>query len=456
MANPFLTSSHEEIETAIMLENAYVTDIGNAVAYTDGARVFINTDENLTKILPDYNTGMLKWLLWHERFHIELKHHKRFRKFIEDVEDEFHVTQKEVNIIMDILVHDSLAKMFPELVPTAKANMSQMRDCNSLGYTFTTKTLEKMLAEYSEYKHSEDKSEDKDEETSTAGEDTSPDEPASTSEDTTSTPPPKTKTTPTPGDDDTPPEEDTPEEDTPEEKEKSSHDEVDWSMLEEIDTDEFIDEAMGSKYVDQINRLKRTKFKFAKLTQTLNGLATTTKRRSYAMPSMISTSEGMILKGRVPGKTSLYLVFDASGSMGAELATFKEIISKSVPQAMSSPCEWFSGYSAIDLKALAYNKHYDGSSSRDYYKGKFKDIMDVRASGGYDDDGDRTIDLCYQAEMAGFTPIGVSDGGGSSVRHYNTMEQLKEMKRTLIVSPNKKWLESINKYNPAIQTIYIE
>ena len=42
MANPFLTgkSTHDEIETAIIYEKARVTDIGNAVAYTDGDRIF--------------------------------------------------------------------------------------------------------------------------------------------------------------------------------------------------------------------------------------------------------------------------------------------------------------------------------------------------------------------------------------------------------------------------------
>ena len=119
MVNPFLSSTHYDTETAIMLERAYVTDIGNAVAYTDGDRIFLNTQDNLFKILPAYDDNMLKWLLWHERMHLELRHHNRFFKYLEelsaeDTEDEFQVTKSEVNIIMDILVHDWMSKKFPE------------------------------------------------------------------------------------------------------------------------------------------------------------------------------------------------------------------------------------------------------------------------------------------------------------------------------------------------------
>ena len=165
MANVFLNGGHEEIETAILLENATQCDLGelnrayrNAVAFTDGNKVFVNSDDNLAKILPDYNQGMLKWLLWHEEYHKQLKHHKRFFKYLDELRDcetidEFHVTKDEVNIIMDILVHDSLAKLFPELVPTAVNNLAQMRNRNSLGYTFKTNTLEEMLQEYADFKH---------------------------------------------------------------------------------------------------------------------------------------------------------------------------------------------------------------------------------------------------------------------------------------------------------------
>ena len=149
MANPFLNNDCRDVETAIMLEQAMVHDIGNAVAYTDGDRIFINTDDNLFNILPAYDHNMLKWLLWHERYHKELRHHNRFFKYLrelkdKEVMDEFYVTKEEVNIIMDILVHDSLSKMFPELVEIAKQNLAQMRDQNSLKYTFKTFTHEEM------------------------------------------------------------------------------------------------------------------------------------------------------------------------------------------------------------------------------------------------------------------------------------------------------------------------
>ena len=163
MANPFLTGvNHDEIETAIMYENALIHDIGKAVAFTDGTRVFVNTDDNLAMILPDYNEGMLKWILWHERYHMELKHHNRFFKYLKELTeaetlDEFHVTKEEVNIIMDILVHDSLSKMFPELIETALNNYAQFRNRNSLQYTFKTYNLEDMLDEYAKHKKGEDK-----------------------------------------------------------------------------------------------------------------------------------------------------------------------------------------------------------------------------------------------------------------------------------------------------------
>ena len=161
MSNVFLNNDSRDVETAILLEKAYQHDIGKAVAYTDGNRVFINTDDNLFNILPAYDHNMLKWLLWHEDYHKQLRHHNRFFKYLnelseEDTMDEFHVTKEEVNIIMDILVHDSLCKLFPELIETALTNLAQMRNRNSLGYTFKTYTLEEMLDEYSKHKHGED------------------------------------------------------------------------------------------------------------------------------------------------------------------------------------------------------------------------------------------------------------------------------------------------------------
>ena len=161
MANPFLNSDSRDVETAILLEQANVTDIGNAVAYTDGNRIFMNTEDNLFTILPAYDNKMLKWLLWHEKMHLELRHHNRFFKYLKELDaekckDEFRVTKEEVNIIMDILVHDSLARMFPDLVETAVNNLAQMRNRNSLKYTFTTNTLEEMLKEYADYKHKDE------------------------------------------------------------------------------------------------------------------------------------------------------------------------------------------------------------------------------------------------------------------------------------------------------------
>ena len=232
------------------------------------------------------------------------------------------------------------------------------------------------------------------------------------------------------------------------------HDKTDWSKLEDIDDKEFIEKSEADKYIAQINELKRTKFRLTQITQMLNGLATTTRQRTYAMPSMIQIDERTMLKGRKPGKTSLYLIFDASGSMGEELATFKEIISKSIPQAMNCPCEWFSGYpGTAPVSSIRYNKRYLDRTYGDYYKGKFKDIMPIRASGGYDDDGDRTLELCYLAEQAGYTPIGVTDGGGCVIDHDETKEQIKRLKRTVLVGQNERWFNKVKSINPGIRTI---
>ena len=170
MANPFLNKTElleRDIETALLLEQANVLDIGKAVAYTDGDRIFINTEDNLFNILPAYDTRMLKWLLWHEKMHLELKHHNRFFKYLDelsakDTMDEFHVTKDEVNIIMDILVHDWMSKKFPELVETALKNLAQFRDRNSLKYTFKHNTLEEMLEEYAQHKKGDDGDSSKD------------------------------------------------------------------------------------------------------------------------------------------------------------------------------------------------------------------------------------------------------------------------------------------------------
>ena len=467
--NVFLNGADRDIETAIMLEQAIVHDIGNAVAYTDGSRIFINTDDNLFNILPAYDHKMLKWLLWHERYHKELRHHNRFFRYLSELSeaktlDKFHVTKDEVNIIMDVLVHDSLAKLFPELVETAVNNLAQMRNRNSLGYTFKTFTLEEMLEEYKESKKPDedkegaktpsdgDEGEDGDEGTEGSpspsdkgegegeGEGKSPkkDEPKAhgaggsggASDETGKDTEPEIK------DDEPEPEPELP----------SEHDKTDWSKLDKLDSKEFIEKDESDMYMEQINRLKRKKFRLGKLTETLNGLATSTRRRTYAKPNPIGVGGGVILKGTTPGKTLLYLCFDASGSMGREMETFKDIISKSIPQAMETPTTWFSGWNSRDV-----NRDPDGRNA-DYFKGKFKDFMPVRANSGYNDDGDRTIEMCWKAEQLGYSPIGVTDGGGQLGW---SKDKLKQLKRTVLVGPNKYWLDECKKINPKVQTLDI-
>ena len=473
MANPFLNSDNRDVETAIMLEQAYQHDIGNAVAYTDGDRIFINTDDNLFNILPAYDHNMLKW---HERYHKELRHHNRFFKYLHELDetktmDECQVTKQEVNIIMDILVHDSLIKLFPELVETAVNNLAQIRNRNSLGYTFKTFTLEEMLDEYKEFKRNPDKEgkgDGKGEE-GEEGEETEESKGESKSDDPAES---KDKSDKKPSKDDKGKDskEDKPKghgkgggggdmpsgksedkeleiKDTPapEPEPESEHDKTDWSKLDNIDSKEFIESDEADRYVYQINELKKKKFKLGKLTQTLNGLATTTRQRSYAMPSSIHVGKGVLLKGRTPGKTNLYLCFDASGSMDSEMETFKEIISKSIPQAMDVPTAWFSGYGAKIPRSK------EGRNS-DYYKGQFRDFMPVYANSGYDDDGDRTIELCLKAEKQGYSPIGVTDGGGQISW---SRDMIKQLQRTILVGQRERWLKAVQKINPKIQIIVV-
>ena len=473
MANPFLNKTElleRDIETALLLEQANVLDIGNAVAYTDGDRIFINTEDNLFNILPAYDTRMLKWLLWHEKIHLELKHHNRFFKYLdelsaEDTMDEFHVTKDEVNIIMDILVHDWMADKFPELVETALNNLAQFRDRNSLKYTFKHNTLEEMLEEYSQHKKGYDGDSTEDGEPSETkdgdsegegkkgkGKSDKPTEEKPTEEEKTTEDKTEEKTDAgtkghSEGGSGDEPKDDTAEDGEPEIiDDPGEHDKTDWSKLQEIDSKEFITREEGERYIDKINELKRKKIRLAKLTETLNGLVTSTRKRSYAMPSPISVGGGVILKGSTPGRTQLYLCFDASGSMGCEMETFKDIISKSIPQAMDTPTAWFSGYGAKISKDKS-------GRSYDYYKGKFKDFMPVRANNGYDDDGDRTIELCYLAEQQGYSPIGITDGGG---RISWSKDMIKQLKRTVLVGQNGRWLEQVQKINPRIQILVIQ
>lgn len=453
MVNPFLTGAHYDTETAIMLEKANVTDIGKAVAYTDGDRVFLNTEDNLYKLLPAYDDNMLKWLLWHERMHIELRHHNRFYKYVGEIDekeakDKFHITKDEVNIIMDILVHDWMKAKFPELVETAMNNLAQFRDRNSLKYTFKTNTLEEMLNEYSKHKEEEGnptKDEDKKEGQDAKDGDTKEGEDA------------KESSKPKKKDEDSKPKEEgskPKEEPTEDEAEPESehHEETDWSQLDNIDTKEFITRKEGNILIDKINELKSLKLKLAKITSTLNSLVTTTRVRSYKTPSYIFTGQNTILKGTKEGKAGLYLCFDASGSMSYDMDTFKEIISKAIPQALKTPTVWFSGWPGDMQGEQVMSKcRNDEFRDYDYYKGTFDDFMHISADNGYSDDGDRTIELCYKAEQLGYSPIGITDGGGSLTW---SIDMLKQLKRTVLVINNKKWLEDVQKANPNIQTIY--
>lgn len=469
MANVFLSGGHEEIETAILLENATQCDLGelnraykNAVAFTDGNKVFVNSDDNLAKILPAYDHTMLKWLLWHEEYHKQLRHHNRFFKFVEELSDKktketFGLTKDEVNIIMDILVHDSLARLFPELVPTAVNNLAQMRNRNSLSYIFKTYTLEEMLQEYADFKHKNE-----DEGKGGEGEDKKGTEESEGEGEGIGDKKTKDKSDEpddgegekghedgggrghSKGKDDTEPELKDTSEPKSEPELEPEHDKTDWSKLDDINTKEFIDSDEADYIQDAIQELKNKKLKLARLTETLNGLATTTRIRTYARPSYIGVDKSIMLKGRKPGRASLYLVFDASGSMGEELALFKKIISESIPHAMTVPTEWFSG------GGETVSRNPEGRSY-DYYKGTFKDIMPVYATGGYSDDGDRTIELCLKAEERGFTPIGVTDGGGGIYEP----EVLKKLTRTVLVGDNESWLRKAKEINPRIQTICI-
>lgn len=468
MVNPFLTGAHYDTETAIMLEKANVTDIGKAVAYTDGDRVFLNTEDNLYKLLPAYDDNMLKWLLWHERMHLELRHHNRFYKYVEEIDekeakDKFHITKNEVNIIMDILVHDWMKAKFPELVETAMNNLAQFRDRNSLKYTFKTNTLEEMLNEYSKHKEEEGnptKDEDKKEGQDAKDGDTKEGEDTKESSKRKKDSKPKEKSNKPkeegskPKEEGSRPKEEEPTEPTEGEVEPRSehHEETDWSQLDNIDTKEFITKPEGNILIDKINELKSLKLKLAKITSTLNSLVTTTRVRSYKTPSYIFTGQNTILKGTKEGKAGLYLCFDASGSMSYDMDTFKEIISKAIPQALRTPTVWFSGW-AYDSEGKQVMSKCRNKEFRDfdYYKGTFDDFMHISADSGYSDDGDRTIELCYKAEQLGYSPIGITDGGGSLTW---SRDMLKQLKRTVLVINNKEWLEDVQEVNPTIQTIY--
>ena len=441
MVNPFLSGEHYDTETAIMLENATILDIENAVAYTDGAKIFMNTPDNLYKLLPAYNDDMLKWLLWHERMHIELNHHKRYFKCLADDKLLSKLSKEEVNIIMDILVHDWMAKKFPELVPGAKENLAQFRDCNSLGYTFKTKTLTKMLTEYAESK------EGSCEEETSAGKPSDDDRTEQTEpkeSGTTDTKSKKkatkeaTKGVPSGRESDI-------DDDSSEEESIKSEPTPDWSQLDNINPKEFITESEAEKCSYIAKRLAEKKIRIARLTQTMNGLTTSTRIRSYKTPNYAQTGQHTILKGSKPGHAKLYLCFDASGSMSSDMHLFKTIIKNSIPQALSTPTLWFAGVCRNSEKL----RDPDGRSG-DYFKGTFKDFLDVLADNGYSDDGDRTIELCWRAEQLGYSPIGITDGGGQLKW---SIDKLKELKSTILVGSNNYWLEKAHSINPNVQIL---
>ena len=450
MANIFLSTEPRDIETAIMLEQAVTHDIGKAVAYTNGKKIFINTEDNLYKILPAYSHNMLKWLLWHERLHIELSHHKRFFKYAEEHAKDLSISMQEVNIIMDILVHDQLSKWLPDLVDIAKENLAQFRNRNSLKYTFETYTLEEMLEEYrihkeededkdegettkdSKGKPSKDEDKDKEDKTSKSSKPRKDDTDKADKEDHTDS-----------GTTDKPRKEEGEPDESDGDRPEDEHDEVNWDELDERDEKEFLTDDETYDLNQQINELKRKKIRLAQLTETLNGLVTSSRRRTYAKPNPIKLGSKAILKGSTPTKASLYLCFDASGSMYGELQLFKEIITKSIPQAMECPCTWFAGSNSPI-------KPYKRVSGDGYYKGKFKDIVPVYAHNGFSDDGDRTIELCWDAEQQGYSPIGVTDGGGQISWSKN---KLKQLKRTVFVGQNHSWLHRAKEINPNIQII---
>ena len=133
------------------------------------------------------------------------------------------------------------------------------------------------------------------------------------------------------------------------------------------------------------------------------------------------------------------------------MKTFKELISKSIPQAMKTPTAWFSGYAYGDKGRAVERKCQDPEGRNDdYYKGTFQDFMEISADSGYSDDGDRTIELCWKAEQMGYSPIGVTDGGG---KISWSKDMLKQLKRTVFVGQNGYWLREAQRINPRIQII---
>lgn len=435
--NIFLEKTPKDTDTALLLEKAIVHDIGDSVAYTDGDTTFINTEENLTKLLPAYDTDMLKWLLWHEKYHMELRHHERYRNLV--VTDSCKLNMKAVNIIMDILVHDSLSKMFPELVETARKNLAQMRDKNSLLYTFKTFTLEEMIEEFAEF--CKDQASNPDSNSDSSGESDADSDSkgkaiAMEEEDTAPKGKPSSDKTPEEASDKAPEVKDGKAEQTSGQEPDSC-----WEQLKTIDSREFITKMESDNIKQAVNHLRQVKLQLATITKKLNSMVTVSRQRTYARPSYLHSPHA-IIKGSAPGRCNLYFCFDASGSMGHELDIFKEIITKAVPQAMSVPTEWFSG-TTPKIKEYQY----------DYYKGTFRDIIPVQASSGYGNDGDRTVTLCYQAEQKGFSPLCITDGGGGL--DEDSIAMVKKLRSTIVVTHSQNFTALIHKTNPRLEVIYV-
>jgi hypothetical protein len=461
MSNPFITDDTKDLLVAKLYDKAHFMDIGNAIAYTNGEthEVFINTEDNLQKLLPNYNQDMLKALLLHEEWHNELFHPQRYHEYISHLKDTYGdsedipsniLTQEEVNVIMDILVHDRLQLRYPELVPIVKENYGQFRDTNSLNYPFKTDTLEQMIDEYREQK-----STDEEGGSSSGGHGPTDKTPDSTEDDGIGTPTP-TSTTKS---DDTKETSDTVKSGqagtgagkgkgsvtdmkAPELTDKTDIDSPepeyrDWSGYENIDKKEFIKEHEVNDYLREIQRLRNLKIRLARLTKTLNGLITDTTHRTYTRPnySLMNLSNDLIFKGRQKSKASLYLCFDASGSMSRVLDLFRDIISQSVPQALKTPCDWFTDK---------------------YGHGTYRDMMKIEAESGYVDDGDRVLELCFKAEQQGYTPIGVTDGGGGVYGSRISYDEIASLKRTIIVTNSTDWADELKEHNKNIQIINIK
>ena len=457
--NPYLLK--DDLYTAKLYENAYITDIGNKIACTDGDKVYLNTPENLTKLVPEYSEDFQKLLLLHEEEHKILGHHPRYRMLLDkyergEMDSNFKLNMNEVNIVMDILVHDIILDKYPELLETAKKNLAQLRNRNSLKFTFKGNTLESMIDEYNKFKKGEaedgdtedkersskdkdskdketkgTKSKDKDDKSKDSKDKDSKDKDSKDKDSKETKSKTETKSSSS----------------EPEHKEMIEQENVDWSELEKRDEKEFISEWDSACIQRNIERLRRRKKRLTNMTKKLNSMVTSQRVRTYRRPSYIQVKDA-VLKGSLPGSMKLALVFDASGSMDTMLSLFKEIIQGAIPQAMTCPTSWFAG-------GCAEIEPYDKSDVQGYYyEGTFKDIIPVYATRGYGDDGDRVLELAYQYEQKGYAVIGVTDGGGGI--YEKGRDVIKKLKRTTIVTQSSYYEQRLKENNHNIEVIYVE